>query len=370
MTSILRRTPLFPLYAGLGGRTVDFNGWLMPLQFSGILGEHAAVRERAGLFDVSHMGEIEVSGDRALAALQWILTNDASKLAVGRALYSPVCHENGGTVDDVVVYRLAADDYLVVVNAGNIERDVAWFSQHARGARVVDRSAEYAQLALQGPLAAAILTDAAVGGTADLAHYSFAQGVSVCGRPCLVSRTGYTGEDGFELYMAPDDAQTVYTGLLEHGAARGLLPAGLGARDTLRLEARLPLYGHELADDITPLEAGLQSFVKWDKGDFCGRAALREQLDHGLARRLRGLAVLERGIPRAGYAILAAQQDSAGPPIGFVTSGTMSPTLGVGIGLALLEDGHGTPDERVAVDVRGRAVAAKIVKTPFYRRTT
>lgn len=370
MTTPLRRTPLFPLYARYGGKTVDFNGWLMPVQFSGILAEHAAVREKAGLFDVSHMGEIEVSGGHSIAALQWLLTNDVSRLAVGRAMYSPMCHENGGTIDDVVVYRLAPDDFLVVVNAGNIEKDFAWFAQHARGAKVVNRSEQYAQLALQGPLATLILRAVADGDVSQLAYYSFAQNVSVCGRPCLVSRTGYTGEDGFELYMRPDDAEAVFTGLFAQGSALGLLPAGLGARDTLRLEARFPLYGHELADDISPLEAGLQSFVKWDKGDFCGRAALKQQMDTGLMRKLRGITLLERGIPRAGHAVHAAESSAEGPLIGRVTSGTMSPTLGRAIGLALLDHGHGSLDERVDIDVRGRRIPAQIVKTPFYRRSS
>ncbi len=370
MSASLRRTPLFPLYARYGGRTVDFNGWLMPVQFSGILAEHAAVREKAGLFDVSHMGEIEVSGAHAFAALQWLLTNDVSRLPVGRAMYSPVCHENGGTVDDVIVYRLADHRYLVVVNAGNIEKDLAWFQRHARGATVVDRSVQYAQLALQGPLAAAILDDVAGVCGAELPYYGFVQDVSVCGCPCLVSRTGYTGEDGFELYMRPDCAETVFAGLLAAGAAKGLVPAGLGARDTLRLEARLPLYGHELADDITPLEAGLQSFVKWEKGDFCGREALKQQADGGLLRKLRGFTLLERGVPRAGHTVHADGTSTDDAVIGRVTSGTMSPTLGKGIGLALMDQGRGSPGERAIVDVRGRRIPAQFVKAPFYRRTT
>ena len=358
-----RRTPLFGLYAKYGGKTVNFNGWEMPVQFSGILAEHAAVRERAGLFDVSHMGEIEIAGAGAAAALERIAANEVGGLPVGRALYTPLCRENGGTVDDALIYRLEEDRFLAVVNAGNIEKDLAWFRARAGGAKIADRSEDTALLALQGPRAERILQPVCDAGLHSLPHYAFAGAARVAGLPCLISRTGYTGEDGFELFAAAADGAPLFEALLQAGAAHGIAPAGLGARDTLRLEARLPLYGHELREDITPLEAGLAAFVKFDKGDFCGRVALLRQREEGVRRRLAGFELLARGVARAGCGVYAG-----GRRIGAVTSGSVGPTVGGSIGLALLEREWTAEGARVEIDIRGRLCPAGIVRTPFYKR--
>ncbi|MCL6516179.1 glycine cleavage system aminomethyltransferase GcvT [Alicyclobacillus sp.] len=362
----LKRTPLHPLYQAYGAKTVEFSGWEMPVQFSGILREHEAVRTAAGLFDVSHMGEFEIDGPDAVRLLQWVVTNDVDRLDIGSALYSPMTNEHGGCVDDLLVYRLGPERFWVVVNAGNIDKDYRWISQWrdklGLSAEVRDRSAEIALLALQGPRSERILqglTDAALG---TLRYYRFLEG-RVLGKPVVISRTGYTGEDGFELYAAAEDAQALWQGILSHGSSEGLIPAGLGARDTLRLEARLPLYGHELTDEITPLEAGLGMFVKWDKGPFVGRERLLEQKEKGVSRRIAGLQVTDRAIPRAGYPVHAD-----GRPVGYVTSGTQSPTLKVPIALALLEADAAAVGTPLTVDVRGRAASAVVVKTPFYKR--
>lgn len=359
----LRRTPLFPLYEKWGGKTIDFGGWELPVQYSGILAEHAAVRTGVGLFDVSHMGELSVSGPHALDCLQMIVTNNVARLAVGQALYSPFCRADGGTIDDVLVYRLEPERFLVVVNASNIEKDHAWFLEHAQGADIVNQSADIVQLALQGPKALAVLQSVTEQDVASIGYYTFRDQVSVAGVPCLVSRTGYTGEDGFELYTQASFGAKLFTALLDAGTPFGIMPIGLGARDTLRLEARLPLYGHELADDITPLEAGLSMFVKFDKGPFIGREALLRQKEAGVPRKLVGFALTERGIARAGCAVSVA-----GTSIGRVTSGTMGPTVQKSIGLALVDSAYASVGQAIEVDVRGKKLSAVIVKTPFYKR--
>jgi len=361
---LLKRTPLYDVYSRYGGKTIDFGGWDLPVQYTGILAEHAAVRTRAGLFDVSHMGEFDVSGPHALALLQNLATNDVSRLADGQALYTPLCNERGGVVDDVLIYRYAVDHYLVVVNAANIDKDFEWFTRHSRGAQIINRSPEIAQLALQGPLAQTILMRVAASEVRDIPYYHFREDVAVAGIPCLVSRTGYTGEDGFELYAAAENATQLFRVLMEAGADAGLLPVGLGARDTLRLEARLPLYGHELTADISPLEAGLGPFVKLDKPDFIGKSALTAQKQQGIPRKLCGFVLEDRGIARAGHPVYIA-----GREVGVVTSGTMSPTLRKSIGLALIEREYGEIGRTLAVAVRGKSVQGAIVKTPFYRRS-
>ncbi len=361
---MLKRTPLYDVYQRYGGKTIDFGGWDLPVQYTGILAEHTAVRTRAGLFDVSHMGELDVSGPQALFCLQSLATNDVSRLVDGQALYTPICNERGGTVDDVLIYRFTIDHYLVVVNAANIDKDFEWFTRHSAGAQVVNRSADIAQLALQGPLAQTILMRVADHEVREIAYYHFREDISVAGISCLVSRTGYTGEDGFELYTAAEDAARLFMALLEAGADLGLLPIGLGARDTLRLEARLPLYGHELADDISPLEAGLAPFVKFDKPDFIGKSTLMAQKQQGIPRKLVGFVLEDRGIARAGHKVRVALQE-----VGYVTSGTMSPTLRQSIGLALVERLHGEIGRPLTVDIRGKEVPGAIVKTPFYRRS-
>ncbi|MDA8337111.1 MAG: glycine cleavage system aminomethyltransferase GcvT [Peptococcaceae bacterium] len=350
----MQRTPLYELHRRLGARMVSFGGWEMPVQYAGIAAEHRAVRENAGLFDASHMGELRVSGTGAGAFLQWAVTADAGR--VGRVVYSPVCLASGGVLDDILVYRLAEDDYLLVVNAGNKDKDLAWFSEAAEaGVSVEDRSADRALLALQGPLAADVLGRVTRVSLDGLGYYRFRDGVEVAGVRCLVSRTGYTGEDGFELFCAPEDAVRLFAELLAAGAA----PAGLGARDTLRLEAAMPLYGNELNEKTSPLEAGLDRFVSFTKGDFSGRAALLRQIETGVAKKLAGFEPAVPGIPRHGYPLV-----HGGREVGTVTSGTMSPTLGKAIGLGYLPPGL----TDLAVIIRGRECPVKIVSTPFYRR--
>ncbi len=360
----LKRTPLYPLYKQYGAKTVEFGGWDMPVQFQSILVEHESVRKRAGLFDVSHMGEFEVTGKDSRAFLQFLVTNDVFKLQPGMAMYSPLPNEHGGCIDDLLIYCFSEDRFWVVVNAGNIDKDFAWFQQHAGefDVSLVDKSSDIALLALQGPLSEAILQRVTDVPLADLNYYRFVEG-RVCNRPAVISRTGYTGEDGFELYLDAEDSPAVWTELLVQGESEGLLPCGLGARDTLRLEARLPLYGHELAEDISPFEAGLGMFVKLDKGDFVGKTALSAQKAEGVQRKIVGIELRERGIPRADYDVYFE-----GRLVGRVTSGTMSPTLKVPIGLALIDVDVAQVGTLLQVDIRGKQVPAEIVKTPFYKR--
>lgn len=364
----LKRTPLYPLYAKYGAKTVEFGGWEMPVQFSGILDEHQAVRERVGLFDVSHMGEFEVRGSDAQAFLQKLVTNDVSRLQPGMAMYSPMTYESGTCVDDLLVYRFDSDRFWVVVNAGNIDKDFAWMMEHTDGfdVRLENQSTGIALLALQGPLAQAVLQPLTPVDLENLAYYRFVEG-QVGDLSVVISRTGYTGEDGFEFYTKANDAERLWELLLTAGKDQGIAPCGLGARDTLRLEARLPLYGHELTDEISPLEVGLGIFVKLNKGDFVGRAALAEQKENGIPRKLVGLELLERGIPRADYRVYSTDA-SGSRDIGFVTSGTMSPTLKQPIGLALIERSYGELETELEVEIRGKRVRAKVVPTPFYKR--
>ncbi len=358
-----KRTPLYSLYHLYGAKVVDFAGFDMPVQFSGIMKEHVAVRTAVGLFDVSHMGEIELSGPDALSDVQKLITNDASRLKVSHAMYSPMCNEHGGTVDDILVYRLAFDRFLLVVNASNRFKDLAWISRHAKS-HVIDRSDDVALLALQGPKALDVLKTVTDKDLSSLPYYGFDQDVRVHGRQCLISRTGYTGEDGFELYIDAADAMDVFVALLEAGQVEGIVPVGLGARDTLRLEARLPLYGHELTDDISPLEAGLSPFVKLDAKDFIGRDALLLQKQQSLSRKAAGIALTGRSIAREQAEIFGDDQ-----VVGYVTSGTFGPTLQKSIALALLPPALTEIGQTLEVDVRGKKMQAQVVKTPFYRRS-
>ncbi|HEU4965646.1 MAG TPA: glycine cleavage system aminomethyltransferase GcvT [Bacilli bacterium] len=360
----LKKTPLFEVYPQYGGKIIDFGGWALPVQFSSILEEHEAVRTRAGLFDVSHMGEIFVKGQDALANVQKWVTNDASKLAVGQALYSPMCYENGGCVDDLLVYKMADDQYLLVVNAANIEKDFDWVKQNAFGdVELTNASAEMAQLALQGPLAEQTLQKLTSYDLSQIKFFWFADQVDVAGVKALVSRTGYTGEDGFEVYCDASDAAKLWAAILEAGKEDGVLPIGLGARDTLRFEARLPLYGQEITADISPLEAGLGFFVKLDKEDFIGKAALAKQKEAGLKRKLVGFEMIERGIPRTHYEVQVN-----GEKIGETTTGTMGPTVKKNIGLALIDTQYATIGQELDVIIRNKPVKAVIIKTPFYKR--
>jgi aminomethyltransferase len=358
----LQRTPLYDRHREAGAKIVDFAGWEMPVQYAGVIEEHRAVRTAAGLFDVSHMGEVRVRGAGALAFLQGLTPNDVSKLVPGRAHYSGLLTDRATYVDDILIYRLAADDFLVVVNASNAGRDFEWIASRAAGAgdvEVVDESDRYALLALQGPKALEILAPLASPDPSGLKYYGFAEG-TVAGVPALISRTGYTGEDGFELYLAPEDAPGVWGRLVEAGA----VPAGLGARDTLRLEAAMALYGHELDDTTTPFEAGLSWVVKLDKGEFLGRDALVAQKGAGIPRKLVGFEVRGRGIARQGHPVV-----SEGGTVGVVTSGTWSPTFEKALGLAYVPPEMAAPGTPLTIEVRGKALPAVVVETPFYKRS-
>ena len=364
-----RRTPLHGRHVALGARMVDFAGWEMPVQYRGIIAEHLACRAAAAIFDVSHMGEVSLRGRDALASVQRIATNDASRLVDGRVQYAAMCTKTGGVVDDVTVYRRGPEDYFFVVNASNTDKDLAWIREHALGdTRVQDLSAATALIAVQGPRAPAIVQRVADREILDLPRYWFRDGgVKTPGGtvPATFSRTGYTGEDGFEIACPWDRAGDVWDRLMEAGAADGIVPAGLGARDTLRLEARMCLYGHELSEETSPLEAGIGWAVALDtpaKGDFIGREALRRQKAGGLSRRLVGFEVTGAGIARQGYPILVD-----GKPAGIVTSGTKSPTLGKPIGLGYVPAGSAKIGTRIAIEIRGKAIAAVIVPTPFYK---
>ena len=360
--SALKRTSLYDLHRELGAKLIDFGGWEMPVQYSGILQEHRAVRERVGIFDVSHMGELEVSGAGALAALQWLTPNDVTRLSDGRCHYSAFLTDRGTYVDDLLVYRKAEDSWMLVVNAANIPKDFEWARSHVRGnARVGDASDRYALIAVQGPRAAALLSRVAAEDPSDLDYYAFRE-ISILGEPTLVSRTGYTGEDGFEICLASERAEKVFRRLLEEGRDEGILPCGLGARDTLRLEAKMALYGNDIDDTVTPWEADLGWTVKMKKGDFLGRVALERQKAEGVPRKLVGFEMVDRGIARHGHPARTAYGE------GVVTSGTHSPTLGKPIGLALLPAGAAGVGTEFEVDIRGRSAKARVVETPFYKR--
>jgi aminomethyltransferase len=353
-----RKTPLYDEHVAAGAKIVDFVGWAMPMYYRGIVSEHKLVRETVGLFDVSHMGEFVLTGSDALATLDRIVTNRVGALTEGRVQLTLACNEEGGVLDDLLVYRLPGR-YMLVVNAANREKDLAWIREHVRGdARVEDVSDETALVAVQGPSSERVLGGVADADVAALPYYHSAD-LTVAGRRALVSRTGYTGEDGFEVYCAPDDAATVWGGLLEAGASEGIEPVGLGARDTLRLEMGYALYGNEMDESRTPVETGLLWVTKLDKGDFIGRDAIAARQDAGARERLVGFELLERGIPRKDQAITVG-----GEAVGLVTSGSYSPSLDRGIGLGYVPSGV---EDAVEVSVRARSVPARIVGLPFYR---
>ena len=349
----------------LGAKLVPFAGHQMPVHYpSGITTEHRAVRERAGIFDVSHMGEIELSGPDALRLVQRLTTNDASRLEIGQAQYSALCNEDGGILDDLIVYRLE-DSYLMVVNASTRDKDLEWARRHAQNLKVqvTDLSDQKALIALQGPRGREVLAPLADFDVEQLAYYRFRDGGTLAGCPALVSATGYTGEDGFELLIGAERAREVWSALLGAGEPHGLLPAGLGARDSLRLEMGYALYGNELSEEHTPLEAGLGWITKLEKGDFLGRDALVRQKERGVERRLAGLRLLERAFPRPGFPVRSSDRE-----VGVLTSGTMSPTLGEGIALAYLPAALAQPETQLEVDVRGKGVPAQVLRPPFYTR--
>ncbi len=361
--TLVRRTPLYDAHQAAGGKLVEFAGWQMPVQYSGVLQEHRAVRTEAGIFDVSHMGEFRVAGKGAETFLQRMTPNDVARLKPGRIHYSGLLTEQGTYVDDLLVYRLAEDEFLLVVNAANSAKDFAWLQGHNdAGVTLEDVSSDYGLIALQGPKAEGMLEGLTSTDLTAIRYYAFEQG-EVAGRPAIISRTGYTGENGFELYLAPEDTQPVWDRLLEVGGPEGLVPAGLGARDTLRLEAAMALYGHEIDDSITPLEAGLQWVVKLEAADFIGRQALVEMKEAGLARKLVGFNVEGRGIARQGHKVVAD-----GEEVGFVTSGTFSPTLEKALGMAHVPVSMAATGTTVSLDIRGKVVPAVIVDLPFYKR--
>lgn len=363
--SNLKRTPLFDSYAKYGGKTIDFGGWELPVQFSSIGQEHEAVRTKAGLFDVSHMGEVDVKGESALAYLQHVTTNDVSKLAVGQAQYSVLCYPDGGTVDDLLVYKYADDHYLLVINAGNIDKDYAWLEEHLiPGVTIENISPQTAQIAIQGPLAESILQKLTTTDLSQIGFFRFEAGVIVNGVSALVSRTGYTGEDGFEIYLNAEHAEKLWDTLLATGKEDGLVPCGLGSRDTLRFEAKLPLYGQELSKDISPIEAGIGFAVKVDKETaFIGQEALKAQKENGAPRKLIGIEMIDRGIPRTHYPVYVGEE-----LIGEVTTGTQSPTLKKNVGLALVKSEHTAIGTQVEVEIRGKRLKAEVVAAPFYKR--
>ncbi len=357
-------TPLNAEHRRLGARMVPFGGWDMPVQYAGIIEEHRAVRNAAGLFDVSHMGEIEVEGPGAEALLQKLTCNDVTKLLPGRAHYTGLLNERGTFLDDILIYKRGAEKYLLVVNAGNTDKDWAWIEGHAKtaGVHAENRSAQWAQIALQGPRAVAILQPLTPTDLSLIKYYGFAEGV-VDGVPLMISRTGYTGEDGFELYCPAESAAQLWRKLLEAGAAQGIKPCGLGARDTLRLEAAMCLYGHDIDETRTPVEADLNWIVKPGKGDFIGRDALVKQQSDGTTETLVGFEMVDRGIPRQHYPVL-----KNGEKIGIVTSGTHAPHLGKPLGLAYVAKAHSAVGTEIEIDLRGKSAKAVVVSKPFYKR--
>jgi aminomethyltransferase len=358
----MKQTPLYGRHKTLGAKIIDFGGWAMPVQYSGILDEHKSVRSAAGIFDVSHMGEVWFRGPRAAEAVQRLVTNDVGKLVDGGAMYSCACRPTGGIVDDLIVYRQAADSFLIVVNASNIEKDFGWFQEQAGSiCEIVNRSDEFALLAVQGPNAVALVQSIADAPVAELKSFTW-RPATVGGVAAQVARTGYTGEDGFEIFCPADAAEKLWDALLDAGTNFGLKPIGLGARDTLRLEARLSLYGNDLDEEHTPHEAGLSWVVK-GKG-FLGEEALAKQKAEGLTRKLVGFVMKERGTARHGYPIVA----DGGGPVGVVTSGSLGPTVGVNIGLGYVPTALAQPGTRLQIDCRGKTAAAEVVQGPFYKR--
>lgn len=363
---ILKRTPLYDLHRELKGRIVPFAGWEMPVQYSSIVKEHHAVREQAGLFDVSHMGELRLRGPEAEDVVNGLITNDLHSVEVGKALYTMACNEQGGILDDLIVYRVGEHDVLVVPNAGNRDKLSPHFRKAAEGrCEFSDDSDDTALLALQGPNAEKVMRAAGGEQLADLERFGVAQG-TVAGQSVIAARTGYTGEDGFELFCPADGASGLFKALLEAGTEHGLVPVGLGARDTLRLEAALRLYGNDMDESVDPYEAGLGWTVKLDAGEFLGKAALAEKKAAGPSRRLVGLEMTARGIARHGYPILNEAEER----VGEVCSGGPAPTLGKNIGLGFVPRALAKKGTSLKVEIRGKHVDAKVVATPFYKRST
>ncbi len=362
MTEQLKKTPLFNTYETMGAKVIDFSGWALPVQFSSIKEEHIAVRENVGMFDVSHMGEIFVSGQDATAFLNYVLTNDVMKATVTKAQYTILCNEHGGTIDDLVLYKLGEEEYLLVVNAGNTEIDYEWLVEQANNYTVSidNRSNNFGQLAIQGPNAVDIVSELTDESIDDMKLFEFIRHVKIDGKDVLLSKSGYTGEDGFEIYCHAKDTVELWDKFIELGVE----PCGLGARDTLRLEAGLPLHGQDLSEEITPIEAGVGFAVKVNKeSDFIGKDKLAEQKENGPKVKSVGLELLERGIARTDYTVLSEN----GEEIGYVTSGTKSPLTDKSIAVALINSEFAQVDKEVIVQVRKKEVRAKVVKKPFHK---
>jgi aminomethyltransferase len=367
---ILKKTPLNAAHRELGGRMVDFGGWDMPVQYpAGVIGEHMATRTASGLFDVSHMGEICVEGSGAIDFVNRLVTNDVRNLVDGQAHYSALTNDDGGVVDDLLVYRFGAEKLFLVVNAGTTDKDWAWISSHHTDedeCKLTNASADFCQIAAQGPDATAIVQKLTETDLSAIKYYHFTEGM-VDGVPSIISRTGYTGEDGFEVYAAPEYADQLWNKLLEtgkYGETGGILPCGLAARNTLRLEASMSLYGHELGDDITPIEAGLGWITKLQKGPFTGSDVLVRQQETGLTRKIVGFEMVDPGIARDGFDIYVDDKK-----VGTVTSGSPAPFLKKNIGLAFLPTEFAIDGQEITIDVRGKRLAAKVVPTPFYKRS-
>jgi aminomethyltransferase len=361
----LKTTSLHARHIASGARMVGYAGWDMPIEYSGITAEHQAVRTHAGVFDVSHMGEIEIAGKDALKTVQHLSCNDANRLKMGQAQYSGLLTADGTYIDDILVYRLGPNHFMLVVNAANTAKAYAWILEQAKAvgeAAIVDSSARYALIAVQGPAALDTVQPLTGADLASVRSYGFTYG-EVANARALISRTGYTGEDGFEIYVPPNMADRVWQALLQAGAAAGVVPCGLGARDTLRLEAAMRLYGQDIDEHTTPLEAGLGTFVGWGKPSFLGADRLRAQRAAGVERTLVGLELTGRGIARQGYAVL-----KDGTSVGTVTSGTQTPFLKKAIAMAYVPPALAAPGTQVEVDIRGRATAAVVVALPFYKR--
>ncbi|MBI5815506.1 MAG: glycine cleavage system aminomethyltransferase GcvT [Nitrospinae bacterium] len=358
----MKRTPLWQAHHALGARMVEFNGWEMPVQYTSIMDEHKATREKAGIFDVSHMGEIEVKGERAMELLSYLTPNDVAGLKENVVQYSALLNQAGGIIDDLLIYKVSDTRFFICVNAGNARKDFDWMSGHAAGfpgVEVVNLSRDFGMISLQGPNAEAILSYLTPHPIGSMGYYHFVT-TTIGESSVLLSRTGYTGEDGFELFVNWNETAAIWDKIVTRGKSFGLRPVGLGARDTLRLEMRYPLHGHDINETTTPLEAGLGWIVKMDKGDFIGRQALAVQKETGLKRKLVGIELLDKGIPREGYEIV-----KNGEKVGKVTSGTLSPTLNKGIALCYVPAEYAAVGTSLQVDIRGKLYEAQIVKTPF-----
>lgn len=362
-----KKTPLYDVQKAIGAKFISFGGWELPVSYTNILDEHHLVRNKAGLFDVSHMGQIHISGEDTISFVNKLITNDISIIPKNKILYSPMCYEDGTVIDDILIYKFSDNELLLIVNAGNIEKDEAWIREQLSGNVTIENlSDKFVLLALQGPKAEEILKKVLDEET-ELPEFYWFKETSLLGMKVLISRTGYTGEDGFEIYLyLPNpcaDHEKLWNGILEAGEDLGVMPAGLGARDTLRLEAALPLYGHELSDSISPLEVRLKTFVKLNKDDFIGKAALFTQAEAGVKRKLYGFEMIDRGIPRNEYEVM-----KDGKKIGYVTSGGLLPTLGKNGGLALLDDITLENGDNIEIIIREKSCAAKLIPLPFYNK--